>query len=208
MLLVSVLLACGDAPNPTLRPTSSDGSTVTVQSSATISRPEVPGEIVLFGSKTAVPFFSPSAGATIPKGTYILAFDRKPGGLILEASVTVPRPEGLPSDWQLQIGSDGVAKYTRNPRSKTNAQTTEHYLSPEKQDALLAQLGKLGVLDLPDTTPPGKASAGGVSRGLSLSLQGRPKLITDLTGSTSDGLNLILNLIRQTVEAAPPRNSP
>lgn len=209
LLLAGMMAACGEDAKPT-SPSGQPSPVTTAggNQTGTISAgSEGAAGTIVPSSKTAVPFFSPSASATT-LAPYVLAFDLKPNSQILEASVTTPLPQGKPEDWQVEINSDGVTKFIRNPRDKSKAQTEERFLNPEKLNGLLQQLGKLGVLDWPDITPPDKAASGGATRSMALYLKGRPKLITDLTGSTSDGLSKMLDLIKQTTEAAPLRNSP
>src|SRR5689334_10913981 len=100
MLLAGLLAACGGEPTTAPQP-ASPGS-ATTPGNAVSAAPE--GTVVP-SSKTAVPFFSPSASATTP-ATYVLAFDLKPSSQILEASVTTPLPQGGPDDWQVEVNSD------------------------------------------------------------------------------------------------------
>ncbi len=202
-LLGWLLAGCGDEAtvrpgNPTNSPIAA-GSTPTAPETAAVATP--------LGTRTAVAFFSPSPATTTSPG-YILVFERQNNLPLLEASLTTPLPQGGANDWQIEINGEGIAKYTANPRDKTKAAVQEYFLNQEKLDSLLQQLGKLGVLEWPDTTPPKQAATGGASRGLVLSLKGRPKQITDLSGNTNDGLSQMLDLIKQTVQAAPPRKSP
>jgi hypothetical protein len=205
IILAGLLVACGGEPTTAPQPNSPGASTT--QGGAVPAGTEAANGTAVPSSKTAVPFFSPSVSATTP-AAYVLAFDLKPNSQILEASVTTPLPQGGPDDWQVEVNSDGVTKFIRNPRDKSKAQTAEHFINPDKLNDLLQQLGKLGVLDWPDITPPEKASTGGATRSLALYLKGRPKLITDLSGNNGDGLSKMLDLIKQTAEAAPLRNSP
>ncbi len=163
--------------------------------------PPVPG--------TAVPFFTPPPGQAVsasPSG-YSLTFEEGAATPIIEASFTATVPPDKANDeWQVVITGDGVARYTKNPRDKSRLTVEERFLNQEKQQELLQGLIGLGLLDWPDTTPPGGPDT--TSRTLVLALKGRPKRITDLSGKTGDGLSRMLDLLRRAVEAAPLRNSP
>lgn len=191
--LGSILLgACGEEAKPTQAQNSAPDAS------------RSPGTTIVPGSKTAVPFFTPSAAVTTPPSpTYNLAFDFKAGAPVLDASITTPLPEGRPQDWSITVDGSGTTKYIKNPRSKTGAVTVERYLSQDKLNSLLQQLNTLGVIDWPETTSPDKIAAGGASRSLHLYLQGRTKAITDLSGGSGDALAQMLTLIQKTVEEAP-----
>lgn len=193
LLLAGLLLyACGGEASPTqqgnISPTG-NGSPA----------PTVPG------SRTANPFFTPSASATSAAPAYTLEFDFKPGVPVIDASVTTPLPQGQPDDWSITIDGSGAAKFTKNPRGAGGGTTTEHTLTQDKINALLPQLNGLGILQWPDTTAPDKLAAGGDSRSLHLYLKGRTKAITDLSGGSGDALAQMLDLIQKTVNDAPAR---
>lgn len=198
--LGSILLgACGEEvkPTQTQNAPSPDASRSPESSSGTTAN-AVPG------SRTAVPFFTPSAAATIPPTpAYNLAFDFKAGTPVLDASITTPLPEGRPQDWSITVDGSGTTKYTKNPRSKSGAVTVDRYLSQDKLNSLLQQLNTLGVIDWPETTAPDKVAAGGAARSIHLYLQGRTKAITDLSGGGGDALAQMLTLIQKTVDEAP-----
>ena len=207
MLGVNLLVACGDSSTAV----PANGSNTTAPATATLdpNRPPIaddtPGGDKL---RTVKPFFTPgSLASPSPVGPYTLAFNSKPDGMALEASVTgLTAPSAGANEWQLQITNAGAVKYTKNPRDQSRAVMQEHYLNPDKLKTLLTQLDGLGVLTWPDITPP--KGTPGVARSLALYLKGRPKLISDLSGATGDNLDKMLDAIKGAVEAAPTRNSP
>lgn len=214
-LLTALLVACGGeattAPATTTRANPTTGAAVTTavpttnRANATTEAPNLSPTAP--GSRTALAFFTPTVGATTPPTTFTLAFDNQPGQPTLEALI-VSLPQGKPDDWEVVLNGDGVVKYTKNPSAGAKAQMQNRFLNVEKQNTLLQEMNKLGVLDLPETTTPPPGALPSFSRSLSLNLKGRAKTISDLSGKSDDKLGQLLNLVRQTVEAAPLRNSP
>ncbi len=193
LLLAGLLLyACGGEAAPTQPSTSGPNG----NNSAAPTAP---------GSKTANPFFTPSAVATTAAPAYNLEFDFQPGVPVIDASVTAPLPQGQPDDWSITVDGGGTARFTKNPRGPNGGTTTQHTLAQDKINALLQQLNGLGVLEWPDTTAPDKLAAGGNSRSLHLYLKGRTKAITDLSGGSGDALAQMLDLIQKTVNEAPAK---
>ncbi|HEX2916551.1 MAG TPA: hypothetical protein VH186_37675 [Chloroflexia bacterium] len=192
LLFMALLSACGDEVIPTSIPV------ITATPSAVAN----PGSSkVTTGSETTIT----TAQSTVPGPLVFANATDKP---VLEARISTPLPKGAPTDWLVSIGADGVAKFTSQPNDPANAQTVEYYLNSDKMNSLLQELNKLGVLNWPDETPLNKRSTGGSGRSLTLVLKSHTKSILDQTGETNDNLSKMLDLIKRTVQSAPPRNSP
>ena len=207
ILMSSLLTACGsDSVTPTS--VSSSNNTKVVGTSTTTTQAATTDAPLAIGPATAKPFFTPNVDLTSPSpASYDLAFDNVPGQLALDASVTgMAAPDPKDNEWEVKIMPDGTATYTKDPRDPARAVTATYYLNADKLNGLLQQLNGLGVLSWPDTTPP--KGAPGLVRNLALYLKGQPKLITDLSGNTGDQLDKMLQLVQQTVQAAPLKGAP